>query len=125
MSHIPAETLQELCQLRDRVQYLEAELALYRDENNADTERVMKAFGVTFQQARTLIALARGGILTRDMAVALNLNRVRDADPRSLDSCIKRLRIALPQIEIKSHYGLGYELSPAFTKRVRQVLRGR
>lgn len=122
MPVVPPETLQELTALRQRVEYLEAENALLRDLDSARIKAVMDAYGITVVQARTLIALARGGVLTRDIAVGLELNRVRDADPRSLDSCVKRLRQALPWLKIKSLYGLGYELEPEALKAVRQVI---
>lgn len=123
--NIPRETLEELTRLRDRVAYLEAELALARDDDSRRIERVMSGYRITVGQARLLIALARGGVLTLDQAVGLDLFRIDDCDPRSLDSHIKRLRCRLPWLKIRSLYGLGYELEEESLVAVRKVMGGR
>lgn len=122
---IPRETLQELVRLRDRVAYLEAELALARDEGGRDIERIMSAFRVTHTQARVLLHMTRNGVLTREQAMGLDLHRVSDCDPTALNSQIKHLRRRLPQLEIITHYNLGYELSPASRAVVRKAMGGK
>lgn len=123
---IPTETLQELTQLRERVAYLEAELDLLRDSNGKKVELLVRAFGIKVSTARLLVALAKGGILTRDQAMGLELSRVSDCDYRSLDSLIKRARQQLPWLKITTVYGLGYCLDDAASmKRIRSALEGR
>lgn len=123
---IPPETLQELTQLRDRVAYLEAELELLRDTKGKQIERLVQAFGITVGTARLLLVLSKGGILTRDQAIGLELSRVSDCDYRSLDSIIKRARRQLPWLRITTIYGLGYSLDdPLSMKRIRSVVEGR
>lgn len=122
---IPPETLKELTQLRDRVAYLEAELEMLHDRRNRGIEDIVRELGVTVNTARLLAALAHGGILTRDQAMAMELFRLRDGDPRSLDSQVKRLRRQLPWITIKTIYGLGYEIEDEVClKRLRAITRG-
>lgn len=123
---IPPETLAELTQLRDRVAYLEAELELLRDTRGKQIERLVHAFDVTVGTARLLLALSKGGILTRDQAIGLELSRVSDCDYRSLDSLIKRARQKLPWLKITTVYGLGYSLDdPKSIKRIRNAVEGR
>lgn len=120
---IPPETLRELTQLRERVAYLEAEVALLRDTRSTQLERVKTALGVSVGEARALVALGKGGLLTRDQAMGLHLSRVSDCDLRSLDSIVKRLRRRLPWLKITTHYGLGYEIEDRESlKRVRAAL---
>lgn len=123
---IPPETLAELTQLRERVAYLEAELELLRDTKGKQIERLVQAFGITVGTARLLLVLSKGGILTRDQAIGLELSRVSDCDYRSLDSLIKRARQKLPWLRITTVYGLGYSLDDALSmKRIRAVVEGR
>lgn len=122
MPVVPPETLKELVALRQRVEYLEAEVAMLRDVDGEQVKAVRLAFDCTTQQACTLIAMARGGILTRQQALDMELHRTEDAGLLSLDSCIKRIRKRIPSIKIKSHYGIGYELEPESRKAVRDIL---
>jgi DNA-binding response OmpR family regulator len=122
---IPQETLKELVQLRERVADLEAELADLKKTDKAQELALRQNLGVPVGETRLLLALARGGIMSREQLV--HFVRGDEDNIRNVDSQIKRIRKRLPWIrrDLVSHYGYGYELEGEGLKRVRDAVKPR
>jgi len=121
---IPQETLRELVQLRERVADLEAELAeLKTTDRNAELN-VHRDLNLTVGVSKMLIALARGGIMSREQLIHYGCANSEEGSLRLVDSMVKRLRKQLPWLHIKTHYGYGYEMESESIARVRQAMRG-
>lgn len=121
---IPQETLRELVHLRERVADLEAELAELKNTKREDELRLRAALGTGPGVTRTLLALTRGGIMSREQLLHHGCANGEDNGLRLVDSQIKRIRRRLPWIKIRSHYGYGYELAPESIKEIRSILSG-
>lgn len=121
---IPAETLRELVFLRERVADLEAELADLKNTRQQDEIRLLQALNVSPGTTKMLLALARGGIMSREQLLHHGCANGEDNGLRLVDSQIKRIRQRLPWIKIRSHYGYGYELEPESIKVIRNIIRG-
>jgi len=121
---IPQETLRELVQLRERVADLEAELAELKNVKVEHELGVRKAFDLSPGTSKMLLALARGGIMSREQLMHHGCAAGADHDLRLVDSQVKRIRQRLPWVQIKSHYGYGYELAPESVARVRAAAKG-
>lgn len=80
-------------------------------------------YGLTAKEALVVLLMVRGGIALRE--------RIRDVycdypttPPVEARSAIKRIRKKVrPHITIRTHYGIGYELTPESRKRVQQIIR--
>jgi DNA-binding response OmpR family regulator len=121
---IPQETLRELVQLRERVADLEAELAELKTTNREDEINVHRNLNLTVGVSKMLIALARGGIMSREQLIHYGCDNHEEGSLRLVDSMVKRLRKQLPWVKIKTHYGYGYELEADSIIRVRAAMRG-
>jgi DNA-binding response OmpR family regulator len=121
---IPQETLRELVQLRERVADLEAELAELKTTSREDELNVHRLLNLPVGVSKMLIALARGGIMSREQLIHYGCDNHEEGSLRLVDSMVKRLRRALPWLRIKTHYGYGYEMAPESIARVRQAMRG-
>jgi len=120
---IPQETLRELVQLRERVADLEAELAELKNLDRANELNVHRNLGLPVGIAKMTIALARGGIMSREQLIHYGCDN-SEGSLRLVDSMVKRIRQRLPWIRITAHYGYGYELEADSITRVRQAMRG-
>jgi DNA-binding response OmpR family regulator len=121
---IPQATLQELTFLRDQVaMYQERERVLFRERDSGVRNIVRTWPALTATHARMLWALAQGGLMDRDQLAAL-CSHDEDADIRSVDSQIKRVRRKMPGITIRNVYGIGYELLEPWRERVRAAAKG-
>lgn len=118
---IPAETLEELTCLRNRVEDLEAELAEIKARREDAVSALHRAFGLPFGEARLLSVLAEGGIQNRDRLLAACDNS--DGNIRLADSMVKRIRRRLPWLKILTHYNFGYELDGESLAAVRAAIR--
>lgn len=125
MPGIPQETLSELVALRQRVSDLEAELAEFKSQQADELRNLHQTFGTSIGQTRMLIALAKGGIMSREQLMHFGVDNAEFGDIRLVDTMIKRIRRAVPWIEITTHYGLGYELTGDSLSRVRAAMRGK
>lgn len=125
MPVIPHETLRELVELRERVKDLEAELAELKNTKHEDEIRLREALGLTAGTTKMLLALARGGIMSREQLLYHGCANGEDNDIRLVDSQVKRIRQRVPWIKIRSHYGYGYELHPDSVKEVRALITGK
>lgn len=125
---IPRETLQELTQLRERVAYLEAEIAMLRDVDSSKIERLTRTLSITVGQAHILAAFSRSGFLSHNQITAIQPGEDRDSSPEltmlNSASRLKRLRKRLPWLKIDSIYGLGYEVDGESLKTLRQMMAG-
>ena len=119
---IPAETLRELVELRERVQDLEQELADLKNTKVQDELRLREALNISPGTTKMLLALARGGIMSREQLLCHGCANGEDNGVRLVDSQVKRIRRRLPWVKIISHYGYGYELHPESVKTVRAIV---
>lgn len=120
---IPQETLRELVQLRERVADLEAELADLKRTDQQQELNLRQNLQMPMGETRLLLALARGGIMSREQLV--HCVRGDEDNIRNVDSQVKRIRQRLPWIRpyLTSHYGYGYELTGEGLKRVREAMK--
>jgi DNA-binding response OmpR family regulator len=99
---------QEVTQLRQKVEALEAELEVYRVNSDADElAAIMRGLRCTIGEAKLLRAFATGKTMTRERIAALCCH-VEDGDLRLADSQVKRVRRKLPWLYIRTLYGIGY-----------------
>lgn len=121
---IPAETLRELVQLRNRVSDLEAELAGLRSCAPDQELALRQNLGLPIGLTRMLLALSKGGILSREQLLYCGCDNP-DGEPRLVDSMVMRIRRRLPWITIEAHYGYGYELQGEGLRRVREAMKSK
>lgn len=122
---IPRETLDELVFLRNRVSDLEAEIANLKGQHQDELLNVHQHLGTTIGQSRMLIAMAKGGIMSREQLMHFGIQNAEWGDVRLVDTMIKRIRQRLPWIAIETHYGIGYELTGDGLARVRAAMNAR
>jgi DNA-binding response OmpR family regulator len=81
------------------------------------------AFGLTAKEALVLLALAKGRILEHRRICQIYCDNPNQNEIEAR-SCIKRIRIKLrgTKINIRSHYGVGYQLSPGSAQAVRDIM---
>jgi DNA-binding response OmpR family regulator len=125
MPGIPQETLSELVALRQRVSDLEAEMAEFKSQQADELRNVHQTFGTSIGQTRMLVALAKGGIMSREQLMHFGVDNHEFGSYRLVDTMIKRIRRAVPWIKITTHYGLGYELTGESLAMVRAAMRGK
>ena len=113
----------EVVKLRERVEYLEAELHRRDTEFQSDVTILMRNAGVSVGMARILVALSRGATLSRDSLAAI-CDYSDDLEVFSIDSQIKRLRRRLPWLTISNHYGAGWSVSGDSLKTLRRLIKG-
>ena len=118
----------EVVSLRERVEYLEAELSQHRAADDVeDAGRLMAAFGVTKRMAMAMLAFRTGKVFCRERLEVI-MGYEHHQDERNVDSCIKRLRKRCPWIRITTLYGVGYTVTDeALTdlrRRIDEVLNG-
>jgi DNA-binding response OmpR family regulator len=119
-------TLDELEALRQRVEELEFELGLLKATADAEVAQLMDAFDLTCGEAQIIRALAhaRGSPLSRVTLVDALGHEINEL--RTIDSHIKRIRKKVGKnLPIDTLYGLGYRLTPATAKRVRDIMDGK
>jgi len=119
---IPQETLTELVKLRERVEELEAELEQFKHHDITALKRLRSAFRTTIGECRTLLVLARGGIISSDQIVDAYCDGLESKSVLARDA-MKRIRKRLPDLKITTHYGFGYELEGEHLQRVRAVIK--
>jgi DNA-binding response OmpR family regulator len=122
---IPQETLKELVQLRERVADLEAEIAELKTTDREAEINVHRNLGLTVGVSKMVIALARGGIMSREQLIHYGVDNHEEGSLRLVDSMVKRIRKQLPWVKIHTHYGYGYELDAESILRVRDAMRVR
>jgi len=122
---IPQQTLDELVALRNRVSDLEAELANLKGQQQDQLLNVHQNLGATVGQSRMLIAMAKGGIMSREQLMHFGIQNAEWGDIRLVDSMIKRIRQRLPWITIEAHYGIGSELTGDSLTRVHAAMNAR
>jgi DNA-binding response OmpR family regulator len=115
----------ELVELRERVADLEAELADLKNTKAQDELKLKEATGLSPGTSKMLLALSRGGIMSRVQLLCHGCANGEDNDVRLVDSQIKRLRKKAPWIRVITHYGYGYELAPESVKKVRELINSR
>ena len=119
----PDSVYAELARLRQRVAEIEAELDRRDRNSRAEVAEVMRATGLTIGQARMMVALATGKVLSRDQLAAMCCHD-DCGDPRNVDSQVKRLRKRLPWLRVSSLYGVGYALDGDALGEARQFMKG-
>jgi len=112
----------EVTALRERVEELEAQLAAITERVEIGVEWLSRRWGLTRKQARILCALSTGHIMSRDRLASLGCVR-EYTDVRNIDTTIKHLRRKMPDIKIKSMYGLGYMIDGDELKYVRAAMK--
>lgn len=116
---------QTIEQLRQRIEELEYELKVMKQEAETDIVALMDHYNLTHTEAKVVrvLANARGGPLSRDAIwemVGL------DTDLRTIDSYIRRVRMKNKErLPIGTMYGIGYRLTPEVSKAVREVMEGK
>jgi DNA-binding response OmpR family regulator len=122
---IPQETLKELVHLRERVADLEAEIAELKTTDREAEINVHRNLGLTVGVSKMIIALARGGIMSREQLIHYGVDNHEEGSLRLVDSMVKRIRKQLPWVKIHTHYGYGYELDAESILRVRDAMKVR
>ena len=112
----------EVTELRDRVAYLEAELARRDTCAVDDVGNLMRGHGISVGIARVLVALSSGKTMTRDQLAILCVHN-SDGDIRLVDCQIKRVRKAVPAIKITTLYGIGYCIDEPYLSKLRMMIR--
>lgn len=119
---LPDEVTREIAQLRQRVEDLESELKRRDAIVEVNVQRLRQHFNLTIGEARMVELMADGNAHTREQLImAHNANIEVD---RAIDTHIKRIR-KKGEIAIRTHYGIGYGLTPESVENVRAVLRGK
>ena len=112
----------ELAFLRDRVEYLEMEIARRDTDAESGVAEIMRVSGLSMGLARMLKALSNGQVMTRDRLSVLCCHE-DSAAVRNVDSQIRRLRRRLPMLKIKNLYGFGYCLESSSIAKARQIMK--
>lgn len=100
---------QEIIKLRERNEWLEAELARLTDAHAARTGRIMTRLKVSKTQANILSSLATGKIMTRE-CIADMCGASEEWQLRNVDSHVKKMRqkIRAKGLDVTALYGVGY-----------------
>jgi hypothetical protein len=115
---------QEVTSLRRRVEELECELGQYRACHRDDEiKTIMLHFRITHSLAFIVMQLATGRPLTHE-AYNDAPGRTDKYFTHNLAGQIKRLRLALPWLEVKSVYAVGYLVEGEALQLLREKLEG-
>ena len=114
---------QELIKLRERVEWLEAELARLTDAHAARSGRIMLRLKVSRTQANILSSLATGKIMTRE-CIADMCSASEDWQLRNVDSHVKKMRqkIRSKGLDVTALYGVGYVCEGEHLARLRSMI---
>ncbi len=113
--------LMENIKLRQRVDELEAELEHLKESVDAGIEWLCIRWNLTRGQAKIIKALSTGHIMSRERLLTL-FHRNENTEIRNVDSQIKRIRKKMPDINIRTVYGLGYIIEGADLRKAREAM---
>lgn len=117
-------------QLRDRIEYLEAEVANLRtqlrlDHDGAALAAARQAFGMEPGPVKIMLQLLDGRQHSKDSLFnALYVDRIDQPELKIIDAFIFKLRRALGRhgIEVQTIWGFGYQMVAADCAKVRAIL---
>lgn len=114
----------EIAKLRARNEYLEAELALFKDEGaNIKIVALRSKFNISAQEADVLLKLSDGRPVSRYW-LSDHVARKSDPEYNLASVLICRLRRRMKPLEIKTLWGTGYQLEGENLDAVRAVIGG-
>jgi DNA-binding response OmpR family regulator len=119
------ELHQEIAQLRERNEILEAELAAMREvAAGIEYLPLMEVFGLTKQEAMVITLMLDGRIRSNDWLTEHIQRRTYDVGVKLVPAVICKVRKKIAPHSIITHWGMGYSLAPYSIPAIQNIING-